>query len=90
MFYTMFMEHATKPGQAELKKERVLLMITIILSYLIDFIWIGKYHGMNYGLSMFISYIELLTKIPAALISIIKFMELTGKNFGELKEEIPS
>ncbi len=94
MYYTMFMEHNTKLGEKEEKKERLLFMVVMILSYLIDFLWLSFYSGIGYGLSIFLSYIELAAKLPIALIAISKYLDSSkgasfSQNFHEFKDDVP-
>lgn len=94
MYYTMFMEHKNTPIQEkELKKERLCLLVTIAGSYVIDFLWISFYQQIGFGLSMFLSYLELVTKIPIAVIAFVKYLEVTknsfAQDFQEFKEDLP-
>lgn len=92
MYYTMFMEHKTQMSDKEMKKERLPLIIVIVLSFLIDCLWISFYSGIGYGLSVFLSYIELAAKIPITLIAVSKYLEVSknslGQDFQEFKDDL--
>ena len=94
IYYTMIMKHKFQPNPNNIKNERLFMSLSFIISFIIDFIWIVIYKNKNINLSILLSWIEIIIKIPAFFIVLVMWLgsnktifKDNNDNFEKLDEE---
>ena len=77
IYYTMIKKHKFQPEAKYITNERMFITFTLIVSFVIDFLWIMIYKNKNVKLSILLSWIEIIIKIP---IFAIVFVMWIGNN----------
>ena len=94
IYYTMIMKHKFQPNPNNIKNERLFMSLSFIISFIIDFIWIVIYKNKNINLSILLSWIEIIIKIPVFFIVLVMWLgsnktifKDNNDNFEKLDEE---
>ena len=93
IYYTIIKKHKFQPEAKYITNERMFLTFTLIVSFVIDFIWIMIYKNKNVNLSILLSWIEIIVKVPIFAIVVIMWLGSDKKvfkendNFEKLDEE---
>ena len=88
------MKHKFQPNPNNIKNERLFMSLSFIISFIIDFIWIVIYKKKNINLSILLSWIEIIIKIPVFFIVLVMWLgsnktifKDNNDNFEKLDEE---
>ena len=93
IYYTMIKKHKFQPDPKNIKSERLFMTLSFIISFIVDFIWIMIYKNKNVNLSILLSWIEIIVKVPIFAIVVIMWLGSDKKvfkendNFEKLDEE---
>ena len=90
----MIVKHKFQPNPNNIKNERLFITLSFIISFIIDFIWIMIHKNKNVYLSILLSWIEIIIKIPAFFIVLVMWLgsnktifKDNNDNFEKLDEE---
>ena len=94
IYYTMIVKHKFQPNPNNIKNERLFMTLSFIISFIIDFIWIMIHKNKNVYLSILLSWIEIIIKIPVFFIVLVMWLgsnktifKNNNDNFEKLDEE---